>query len=329
LAYNWGIFKKKALPGFVISLGNLNAGGTGKTPAAIMMAGWAFKEGYRVAVLSRGHGGRYKKRVLEVSDGNSIKTDSTECGDEPYLLAKKLQGIPVIVSRKRFLGGLFAHTKFGCDFFILDDGLQHLELRRDLNLVLIDAENPFGNGHLLPWGPLREPVHQLARADAYILTRVTTNVCKERVSNFLKKNFPSAPVFHAKHHPGKIVFPHSDQTHKPEFLNKKRVVAFAGIAEPEAFKGTLIDLGTDLVYFRSFRDHYRFRNGDIHTLIQVKERLGAQYILTTEKDWVRIPSNFTNYHYFGYLVIQFTLLSGQDDFFNMIKDGINKRRNTG
>jgi len=161
-AYSGGLFKRKSLPGVVVSIGNLTVGGTGKTPAVIMLAKWALNEGFRVALLSRGYGGRYRKKVLEVSDGNSIKADPRDAGDEPYLLAKKLSGIPVVVSGKRYAAGIFAHEKFGCNFFILDDGFQHMELRRDLDLALIDAEKPFGNGHLLPRGPLREPVDQLA-----------------------------------------------------------------------------------------------------------------------------------------------------------------------
>jgi len=128
LAYRYGFFKRKSLPGFVVSVGNLTVGGTGKTPATVMLAKWALNQGYQVAVLSRGHGGRYKSKVFEVSDGKNISDDPTETGDEPYLLAKNLPGVPVVLSKKRYLGGLFAREKFGTDFFILDDGFQHLEL---------------------------------------------------------------------------------------------------------------------------------------------------------------------------------------------------------
>ena len=120
--------KKRSLPGFVVSIGNLTVGGTGKTPSVCMLAEWALGEGYRVAVLTRGYGGRYKTKVLEVSDGNDIKVGPAEGGDEPYLLAKKLHGVPVIISKKRYLSGLLAYKKFGTDFFILDDGFQHLAL---------------------------------------------------------------------------------------------------------------------------------------------------------------------------------------------------------
>ena len=321
-AYSGGLFKRKSLPGFVVSIGNLTVGGTGKTPAVIMLAKWALNEGFRVALLSRGYGGRYRKKVLEVSDGNSIKADPRDAGDEPYLLAKKLSGIPVVISGKRYAAGIFAHEKFGCNFFILDDGFQHLELRRDLDLALIDAAKPFGNGHLLPRGPLREPVDQLARADACILTRCGVQGSGDKLLNFLGEGSPAIPIFYADHLPEKVVFPFLDEVHEPGILKGKRVVAFAGIARPEIFKQTLVGLGADPVYFKGFRDHYIFKQDEIQALIHMKDKLGAQYLITTEKDWVRIASVVPACHDMAYLCIEFALLSDQDDFFRMIKNEI-------
>jgi tetraacyldisaccharide 4'-kinase len=328
-AYTKGVFKRRSLPGFVMSIGNLTTGGTGKTPAVAMLARWAREEGYHVAILSKGYGGRYKGKVLEVSDGSRINTNPQETGDEPYLLAKKLSGIPVIISRKRFLAGLFAHEKFGCDFFILDDGFQHLKLKRDLDLVLIDAANPFGNGHLLPWGPLREPFHQLARADASILTRVSSYSSGDKTLDFFKCKFPTIPIFYADHLPSSVVFPHKNEVYNPEFLKGKRTLAFAGIAQPDVFKNTLIGLGADVVYFRGFRDHYQFKRDEIQVLIQMKEKLGAQYLLTTEKDWMRIASYAPVYPDMAYLCVEFALLSDQDAFFKIVKDSINKKTKDG
>ncbi len=325
-AYSKGVFKRRSLPGFVVSIGNLTTGGTGKTPAVVMLARWARSKGYHVAILSKGYGGRYKGKVLEVSDGSRIKANPRESGDEPYLLAKKLPGIPVVISGKRFLAGLFAHKKFGCDFFILDDGFQHLDLKRDLDLVLIDSDNPFGNGHLLPWGPLREPFNQLARADASILTRVSPHGPGERALDFLKETFPTIPMFRADHLPSSVVFPHKNEVREPGFLKGKRTLAFAGIAKPEVFRHTLIGLGADVVYFKGFKDHYQFKRGEIQALIQMKEKLGAQYLLTTEKDWMRMASSAPVYPDMAHLCLEFVLLSDQDGFFRIIKDGINNVR---
>jgi tetraacyldisaccharide 4'-kinase len=323
-AYRRGIFKRKSLPGFVVSIGNLTVGGTGKTPAAIMLARWAFKEGFRVALLSRGYGGRYKKGILEVSDGNSIKADPRDAGDEPYLLAKKLSGIPVVISEKRYDAGIFAHEKFGCNFFILDDGFQHLELRRELDLVLIDAERPFGNGHLLPRGPLREPVDQLARADACIITRCGMQGSGDNVLKFLENETPAIPFFYANHLPKMIDFPFLDEIHEPGILDGKKVVAFAGIARPEVFKDTLAEMGAEIVYFKGFKDHYLFKRDEIQKLIHIKEKLDARYLITTEKDWVRIASVAPAYHDMAYLCIEFKLLLDRDNFFKMVKDGIKR-----
>jgi tetraacyldisaccharide 4'-kinase len=323
-SYDVGIFEKKSLPGLVISIGNLTVGGTGKTPAVAMLARWALGSGHRAAILSRGYGGKYSEKVLEVSDGNSIKAAPMDTGDEPYLLAKRLSGVPIIISKNRYHAGLFAHEKFGCNFFILDDGFQHMALKRDLDIVLIDAENPFGNGHLLPWGPLREPVSQLARADAFIITRVSQH--GSGAMDFVMKKFSSIPIFYSDHRPSKIVFPHSNRAHNPEFINGKPVLAFAGIARPELFKDTLAGLGADVVYFRAFRDHYPFRPEDIQALIQIKKRVGAQYILTTEKDWVRISPLKMIFPEIAYLAIEFVVLPDQDGFFKIIKDVVYKER---
>lgn len=328
-AYECGLFKKEYLPGFVVSIGNITAGGTGKTPAVVMLAQWAKDKGYRVAVLSRGYGGQYKTKVLAVSDGNRIKSGPEEAGDEPYLLATRLSGIPVVVSKKRFLAGLFAHERYGCDFFILDDGFQHLELHRDLNLALMDSTNPLGNGNLLPRGPLREPVEQLARANVCIVTRCKGPSPGKMVQGFLKGKLSSIPVFCADHVPESVVFPNSAEVYGPEFLKGKRILAFAGIAEPESFKQILMGLGADIAYFRRFRDHYPFKGNDIRALVQMMEKKEAQYLVTTEKDWVRIAPFAIDRTDIAYLGIKFALTSGRDDFFKMIKDNMAaKRRKT-
>ncbi|MDY6973495.1 MAG: tetraacyldisaccharide 4'-kinase, partial [Thermodesulfobacteriota bacterium] len=185
---------------------------------------------------------------------------------------------------------------------------------------LIDATDPFGNGHLLPRGPLRESAGQLARADASILTRFSTNGSGDRILGFLKEEFPGIPVFCADHLPDSIVFPHSDEVRKPALLKGRRVAAFAGIARPEAFRNTLIRLGADIVSFRGFKDHYQFRQDDIRELIQMKERSGAQYLLTTEKDWIRMASLSPVCPDLAYLCVKFAILPGQkEDFFRIIK----------
>ena len=325
-AYRTGLFKRGSLPGFVVSIGNITCGGTGKTPATLMLAKWASDEGYKVGILSRGHGGKYRTKVHVVSDGKDIRSDSLLSGDEPILLARELKGIPVILSKKRYLAGMYAHRKYGTDFFILDDGFQHLELKRDIDLVLIDARSPFGNCRVLPAGPLREPVDQLQRADAFIITRSGIGDAAKRSRELLEKRFPSIPIFSADHQPVKLIFPDQNEDRSPDFLKDKRVLAFAGIANPEAFRETLIKLGTAPVYFKSFRDHHRFKREEIEDLILKAEKVGADYILTTEKDWMRIAPFAIGCPKMAYLRIEFRFPTGNKGLFRMINDEMIKKR---
>ncbi len=307
----------------MVSVGNLTAGGTGKTPAVALLTKWAVAEKYSVAIISRGYGGDYQSPVLEVSDGRRVRADAGTAGDEPVLLAQQVSGSPVVLSRKRYLAGMYAHKKFGSDFFVVDDGFQHVQLERDLNLVLMDAAHPFGNGHLLPWGPLREPLYQLDRADAVILTRFRSG-CGRRSLDFLKEHYPGTPVFCADHLPDKVIFPHLDQVFSPHGLKGKRVMAFAGIGNPGAFQETLEDLGARVVGFCGFRDHYVYQKGDLAHLVHMASQRDAQYLLTTEKDWMRIASMGSKFSEIGYLKIQFSFLPGQEDIFRMINDAYRK-----
>ena len=307
--------KGNKLPGFVLSLGNITAGGTGKTPATIMLARWAKSEGYNVAILSRGYGGKYQNDAAVVSDGKSILLSPEISGDEPWLMANVLRDIPVIVSRTRYVAGLKAKKAFNCNFFILDDGFQHFRLKRDMDIVLADAMRPFGNGHLLPWGPLREPVSGLKRADAVIFTGAG-NSNKEKY----KKSFFNKPLFTGDHAPDKIIYSSGGKEFDISYLNGKRVIAFSGIAKPESFKKSLLNLGADVVSFRAFGDHYTFKKKDIQNLLKEQEVLKGELVITTEKDWARIREMEVETEALAYLTIKFVITSGKDKLFNTIKE---------
>ncbi|MBM3224440.1 MAG: tetraacyldisaccharide 4'-kinase [Candidatus Tectomicrobia bacterium] len=171
-AYTWGIRQQRHLPCPVVSIGNLTLGGTGKTPLTMWIARWYQQQGRRVAVLSRGYGARPAAHVRVVSAGDGPVLNWQAAGDEPYLLACALPGVPILIGQDRYQTGQYACTHFGAEVLILDDGFQHHALHRDLDIVLIDASNPFGSGHLFPRGILREPLSALRRADALVLTRV-------------------------------------------------------------------------------------------------------------------------------------------------------------
>ncbi len=322
--YDLGILKKKNLPGLVVSVGNITAGGTGKTPAVAALAKWALSQKIKTCIISRGYGGEYKSDVLVVSDGRRILTDSRSAGDEPMLLARQVLGSPVVLARRRYRAGRVAQEKFGTELFIMDDGFQHMQLERDLNLLLMDAARPFGNGHLLPLGPLREPLDQLARADAFVLTRFSESR-GARTSAFLKNKYPHIPVFCADHVPESVVFPLLDRVDSPDLLKEKRAVAFAGIGNPAVFRETLSALGAQVVDFFGFKDHYVYKKEDLERLVQLKEEKGAHYILTTEKDWMRMASIWPGCSSIAYLSVQFSFLPGQEGVFRMIENAFRKK----
>jgi tetraacyldisaccharide 4'-kinase len=325
LAYRLGILRHRRLPAFVVSIGNLGVGGAGKTPAVRTLAGWALDQGYRPAVLSRGYGGNFRGKVLVVSDGTRIESAPGASGDEPYLLAQMLPQVPVIVSKVRYRGGLFACERFSSNFLILDDGFQHLELYRDLDIVLLDASNPFGNGFSLTRGPLREPIGQLRRADVLVLTRFSRGKKTDEVLAYLSRNLPKTPFFLSDHVPGPVVFPLRGAKIDPQDLYDVRVVAFAGIAHPKYFHETLESLGVKLLAFRAFEDHHAYTPREIRALLQEKEEQGARYILMTGKDWVKVQQTGVVSPEMGYVDIQFRILEGADGFFHLVRDAFDKK----
>jgi len=279
--YDGGVLKQQKLPRPVISVGNLTVGGTGKTPTVIFIAILLKERGYRPAVLSRGYGGGANAAVNVVSDGNRILMGWRETGDEPILIARAAPGIPVLTGSRRLLTGRAAVERFGADVLILDDGFQHRSLFRDIDMVLLDAARPFGNGFLLPRGPLREPPISLRRAD--ILLR----------SGDAEKGEPlreaaSLPSFRAIHKPRGVVAGGTQRIETAAALLGQKVFAFAGIGSPEAFRRSLMELGAAVVGFRAFPDHHPYGRSDIENLRRLATESGAARIVTTEKDGIRL-----------------------------------------
>jgi len=327
-AYHFGLFPRRRLPVFVLSVGNLSVGGTGKTPTVEMIATWALQQGYKPAILSRGYGGHFKGKVLVVSDGTRIMSEPFMSGDEPYFLAKRLPGIPVIIAKARYNGGHFAWKELESDFLIMDDGFQHIQLERDLNVVLLDSTNPFGNGYLLPRGPLREPVRGLERADALILTRCKSGEAAEKVRKTLSEKIPMIPVFHGDHVPLCAVFPANGEENRVPIsgLRGKRVIGFAGIAHPAYFRATLESLGMDILAFEPFRDHHVYTPQDINNFLEKRDHLHADYILMTGKDWVKVEQTGLVSREMGYLDIKFRLVDEEERFFRLVKDAYERKQ---
>jgi tetraacyldisaccharide 4'-kinase len=280
-AYNGRLLTQKKLPCPVISIGNITVGGTGKTPTVITIADLMKKHGYRPAVLSRGYGGNTKSPINVVSDGQNILMNWKDAGDEPVLLAQSLPGIPVLTGMDRFLTGTAAAERFGANILILDDAFQHRRLFRDTDIVLLDAARPFGNGFLLPRGYLRENHSALARAD--ILLRTGSVEKTEPLPGDIL-----LPSFRGVHKPTGIVSGKTGQIEPPGTLRGQKVMAFAGIGSPEAFRLSLVALGADVVSCQDFPDHHPYSDSDIDDLRHLAADGGTTRLVTTEKDGVRL-----------------------------------------
>lgn len=286
--YEMGVLRSKGLPCKVISIGNITVGGAGKTPVAMYMANLVRRIGYQVAVISRGYGGSAEKNGGIVSDGQTIRMGPEEAGDEAHLMSLKLQGIPVVVGKDRVQAGRLAIREFGSDVLVLDDAFQHLRLRRDLNLLLFDASNALGNGHLIPRGVLREPLSHVKRADAFIITRSEMNATATTGVSFVQQVAGGRPIFGCTRAPDHLVVNEDSKTYALDFLRGRRLLAFSGIARNEDFQQMIINLGGDIVKFISFPDHHCYSDDDLKSIAASGERLGAEFLITTEKDYVRV-----------------------------------------
>jgi tetraacyldisaccharide 4'-kinase len=289
--YEKGVLPSKTLPCRVVSIGNLIAGGTGKTPMTIRVARMIRDMGYRVVVLSRGYRGRMEKTGGVVSDGETIFKGPEDAGDEPYLMARILTGIPVVVGQRRYESGMMAVNRFKPDVIVLDDAFQHLRLKRDLNLVLLDARSPFGNGHILPRGLLREPLSALHRAHAVVCTRSE----KAPTTSMRHRLLRHQPVFYTTHH---LIIRKTDQADNRFadeasdicMLKGKKAVAFAGLADNTQFFDSLEQAGCVLVRRFSFEDHHRYGGNDWVQIAATAGSKNADMLVTTAKDFVKIET---------------------------------------
>lgn len=299
--YQKAVLRSKRLPCLVISVGNLTVGGTGKTPMTIHVARLVKRLGYKVVVISRGYKGRAEKVGGIVSDGRTIFMEPDAAGDEPFMMATKLNNIPVVVGSNRVKAGLLAVKNFNPDVLVLDDAFQHLKLVRDIDIVLLDKRRPFGNTYLLPRGTLREPISSLGRGDAFVLTRSDSGSDDARATSLamLKGFAQGRPLFKSVHVPYiyKVIkgdgvllqsTTQSSFTYDLEFLKGRKVFAFSGLAQNNNFQSTVEGLQCDLTGFSGFPDHHPYSDKDLSTLLRLAQEANADFILTTEKDYGRI-----------------------------------------
>jgi tetraacyldisaccharide 4'-kinase len=320
--YETGWFSTARLPIPVVSIGNLTVGGTGKTPLAITVAAGLRDRGFRAAVLSRGYRGTASGPVNVVSDGRNILMSSREAGDEPVLMAQSLPGVPVLTGRNRAMVGRWAVDRFGVQVVVLDDGFQHLRLFRDVNLLLLDAAKPFGNGHMVPAGPLREPIDAARRAAAFVLTRVPpdgVSGLRER----LERAWPGRPVFLAHHRPCALVPLGGGLPQAPSVLAGKSVAAFCGLARPEVFLQTLKNLGADVPVFVPWPDHHDSSAADLADLVKKAKTAGLTEAVTSAKDAVKLQGEKVRLlDGLNTRVLEIrTALDREDEFFEMISKG--------
>jgi len=326
--YRNRVLRDQPLGCLVVVVGNLTVGGTGKTPVVEKFARALRDRGRKVAILSRGYKSKappfWKKwwfwlnhtedappRV--VSDGRAVLLDSEVAGDEPYMLARNLPGVVVLVDKDRVKAGAHAIKEFGCDTLVLDDGFQYLPLKGRLNLLLVDKTNPFGNGFLLPRGILREPIKHLKRASYVFLTK-SKGVRDEELEAMIRRFNPDAEIIECAHKPQYLQRIGGDERLPLAAIAGKRIGAFSGIAAPESFEAFLRETGARLEYTKRFLDHHRFSSEELQGVF--KEALGARVdmIITTEKDAVRIDPALKIPLPCYYLRLEIEILRGASDF---------------
>ena len=290
LPYHLGLRRRSRLPCPVLCIGNLTTGGTGKTPMTQALCRLLLAEGKRVVVLSRGYGGENEYGCAVVSDGERVLLNAHEAGDEAYLLASTLPGIPVVVGKDRRVTGALAWERFQPDVIVLDDGMQFWQLHRDLDIVLLNACEPFDNGWTFPRGLLREPPSHLRRAGIVVLTNAQRAGIAQvtAVKKQVAKLAPGCPVFTADLAPIEL----RDLTGKMNcpvlWLQGRRVAALSALGNPAAFETMLETLGASLTACYRFRDHKTITAEELAQVCRAAQSAGAEAVITTEKDAVKL-----------------------------------------
>jgi tetraacyldisaccharide 4'-kinase len=308
--YARGVLACRRLGVPVVSVGNLTVGGTGKTPAVELAVRTLMDRGHRPAVVSRGYG-RRGHGIQVVADAASIRLDADEAGDEPFLLARRLPGVPVVVGAHRGEAARRAVERFGVTAVVLDDGFQHRTLAKDLEIVMARARAPWGNGRLLPGGPLREPLAALGRADLIVVTGVTGADDVAEVAATARRHAPGVPILAAHHVPTECWDAATMRYLGPEALRGLALFAFAGIGAPDGFRRTLAETGAIEAGFAPFADHHWYTREDLAGLERRAVAASAVGLVTTEKDWTRLrrlpPPRIPLY----VLAVRLVLLSGE------------------
>ena len=330
-----GLIRRDRLAACVISIGNITVGGTGKTPTAQKVAAAIKDMGYRVVILNRGYRSHWDKELGVVSDGKKIFMTAYEAGDEAYLMAKTLPGIPVIIGKNRAVTGHYAVDKMAAEVIIMDDGYQHWQLERNLDVVLVDTYSMFGNGCVLPRGTLREPLENLDRGDLFLLTKTDQSSLMNRMQlrTIISHYNSKAPVVESVHHPKNFVEIAdwykgiTENTKALDELKGRNVMVFSAIGNPASFEQTLSSIGLKIVEAVRYPDHHDYGMVEMQYINERASSQKAVAVVATAKDAVKIPTEFiySNREIPLYILnMDIQITEGQDVFSDYVRRAIAK-----
>ncbi|MBN1293841.1 MAG: tetraacyldisaccharide 4'-kinase [Candidatus Latescibacteria bacterium] len=312
------IFKVMDVPCRVVSVGNLTIGGTGKTPVVIMTVNQLKSAGYTVAVVSRGYK-RKGREPLVVSDGDSIVSTPVEAGDEPYIIASET-GVPVVVGTDRYEAAELAFRRFKPEVIVLDDGFQHRHLYRNVDIITIDAGNPYGNELLLPRGVLRESPRGLSRAKAVVITRYDDSLRRDSIERRVRYYDRNVPIFWSNHVPKALRLPLSDTDRDIETIRGKKIAALSNIAQPSSFHQTLVSLGAEIVKVISMTDHHRYNERELEQIERDIINAGTDMVVMTAKDERNLPDSYRFKTIKAFVLdIKALLLEDNEKYFKIIE----------
>jgi len=289
--YDWGWFDQRRLPVPVLSVGNLTMGGTGKTPAVILLVDWLLAQGKRVAILSRGYRRTSTAQYLMVSDGERLLVDASEAGDEPFMMAQRCPKAIVAVGADRYELGDWVLSRLPIDCLVLDDGFQHLGLYRDVNLLLVDATDAEGLAAMTPAGRLREPLRAAARATAIVITRAdvpaqVTEVCRKLKATLGFMPDPIQAVFR----PESLVSVMTGTSEPLSWSKGKTALLCSGVGHAGSFRSLVERIGMKIVGEVVHPDHHAYTSQDVDRLKARAVELRAELVVTTEKDACKLAA---------------------------------------